>query len=76
MHLTVKRWGNSYALRLTRRDLERFGIKEGSEVDVEIKVAQERIDLSGLPVFRSGKSMTLDQARDDAAAWRVAGWQK
>jgi hypothetical protein len=34
---TIKKWGNSYAIRLTAADLERHGWKPGQEIDFEIK---------------------------------------
>ena len=51
MHATVKSWGNAYAIRLTKADLERHGIKEGQDVEVQI-VASQRRDLTNLPYFR------------------------
>ena len=49
----VKRWGNSLALRLRKKDLERTGISEGDVVRVEIvKVARPGfLDLDSLPTF-------------------------
>jgi antitoxin component of MazEF toxin-antitoxin module len=52
MQVTVKRWGNSYALRLTKADLARFGLREGSLVDVALQPLAAPVDLSTLPTFR------------------------
>lgn len=38
------RWGNSYGLRLTKRDVERLGLHEGSQVDVSLLEKQDRIE--------------------------------
>ncbi len=52
MKAKVKKWGNSYAIRLTKKDLEELGLEKGDEVKVEIKkINRENIDLSGLPTF-------------------------
>lgn len=47
----VKRWGNSYAIRLTKGDLERLGLHEGDAVQVDLQAVAPsgRIDLSHLP---------------------------
>jgi hypothetical protein len=52
MHATVKRWGNSYALRLTKADLHRFGVHEGSVVEFDVQPVRAPVDLAGLPTFR------------------------
>lgn len=55
MDAEVKRWGNSFAIRLSKRDLERLGIHEGDRVEVTIRKAGKngpRISLEGLPTFR------------------------
>ena len=49
----VKRWGNSYAIRLTRREAERLGLREGERVRVRLeKVPAGPLDLTGLPTVR------------------------
>lgn len=55
MDSQVKKWGNSYAIRLPKGEAERLGLKEGDHVDVQVRKATRkrkgRIDLSALPVF-------------------------
>lgn len=56
MDAEVKRWGNSYAIRLPKSEADRLGLKEGDRVEVDLRKAKKRgkkkrIDLSGLPVF-------------------------
>lgn len=49
----VRRWGNSLAIRIRKRDLERAGVTEGDLVKIEILRVTKRgaVDLSGLPTF-------------------------
>lgn len=47
----VKRWGNSFGVRLTKRDLEALDVKEGETVRLIIEKTGGEVDLSGLPVF-------------------------
>lgn len=49
----IKKWGNSLAIRLTKKELEEYGLKEGDEVKIKIeKVKPEgEVDLSSLPTF-------------------------
>lgn len=63
MHATVKSWGNSYAIRLTKSDLRRLGVRPGQGVRVTIEPEPVgRIDLSGMPVWE-GEAVPLDEAR-------------
>lgn len=48
MHATIKRWGNSYAIRLTKKDLARLDLKEGDEVDVQFLSSRRPVDVSDL----------------------------
>jgi hypothetical protein len=61
MHATVKRWGNAYALRLTKADPARFGLHVGSLVEVALQPVRAPVDLAALPTFRD--DLPLDQAR-------------
>ncbi len=48
----VKKWGNSFAIRLTKKELEELDLKKGDEVKIEIKkVDPENVDLEDLPTF-------------------------
>ena len=75
MHATIKRWGNSYAIRLTKSDLDRLGVSEGQEVDLDIRSPTIGIDVASLSAFRDPEHMTLDQARADWAKRRPQDWQ-
>jgi hypothetical protein len=61
MQATVKRWGNSYAVRLTKADLLRFGVHEGSVVDLALQPVRAPADLAALPTFRD--DLPLGEAR-------------
>ena len=36
MKMQIGKWGNSLAVRLPREIVERFGLKEGDSIDVEL----------------------------------------
>ncbi len=47
------RWGNSFGLRLSRRDVERLNLRPGAEVKVTIPVA-DADPTAELPSFNFG----------------------
>ena len=48
----IKKWGNSFGVRLTKKELEEYGLKEGDKIKIKIeKVIPKEIDLSDLPTF-------------------------
>jgi hypothetical protein len=53
VHAKVQRWGNSYGVRLQKRDVEALGLKEGALV--ELKIAPRKggpgLDVSTMPTF-------------------------
>lgn len=55
MESEVKKWGNSFAIRLPKSEAERLGLVEGDHVSVEVRKtrrrAKRRISLDHLPVF-------------------------
>ena len=55
MLAAVKQWGNSYAVRLTSRDLRRLGVQLGDQVEVTVRpLSHHPTGASSLPVFHSG----------------------
>ncbi|HUR62133.1 MAG TPA: hypothetical protein VM286_07195 [Candidatus Thermoplasmatota archaeon] len=65
MFATVKKWGNSYAIRLTKQDLARAGLSVGQQIEFNLRpLPTKRVDLSGLPVVHD--SATDVSARHDA----------
>lgn len=56
---TIKKWGNSYAIRLTAADLQRYGWREGQEVDVEVRPwAMPKLDFTKSPFVPDGDAST------------------
>jgi antitoxin component of MazEF toxin-antitoxin module len=49
----IKKWGNSFGVRLTKKELEEFGLKEGDEVKIQIQKIKPKkeVDLSNIPTF-------------------------
>lgn len=67
----VLRWGNSYGLRIRKADLERAGLKPGEEAVVRLERPAEKIDLSHIRTFHSGRTDTAERHDEvvGAAAW-------
>jgi hypothetical protein len=53
-HKRVLRWGNSFGIRLTRKDLDRLGIQEDDEVDLSIEPCRPQVDWDKLPTLSLG----------------------
>lgn len=55
MDAEVKRWGNSFAIRLPKHEAERLGLKEGDRVTVELSKRKRRradkADISHWPII-------------------------
>jgi antitoxin component of MazEF toxin-antitoxin module len=63
METAIKAWGNSFAIRLGKRDLDRLGLKPGETVEVTLRPLRRSIDLSGLPTVRGRKGETVEDVR-------------
>lgn len=52
----ILRWGDGYGIRLSERDVEDAGLREGQEVVVDVQVRPgQRIDVSDVrPLFEHG----------------------
>ncbi len=63
MFAEVKRWGNSLAIRLTKRDLEQLGVEEGDKVRVQVErlPGSGKVDLSHLPTFHDPDPLTSER---------------
>jgi antitoxin component of MazEF toxin-antitoxin module len=62
MDAQVRKWGNSFAIRVPKSEMERLGLHEGDHVEVSMRKAatrarKKKVDLSHWPTFR-------DPARD------------
>lgn len=62
MYAEVKVWGNSYGIRLGKKQLEKMGIQPGQKVKVLIEPAPGKIDVSWLPKGRAG---SYEAAREE-----------
>jgi hypothetical protein len=56
----VLRWGNSFGLRLSKRDLERLHIQPGSEIPVLVTTPGEPMDPMDAPTFHLGGQAARD----------------
>jgi antitoxin component of MazEF toxin-antitoxin module len=71
----VKRWGNSFAIRLPKSEAERLGVREGDHVEVELRKRPRRkrgskIDLSGMPVLHDTATDVSERHDDYLYGWR------
>lgn len=71
MQVKLRKWGNSWAVRLGKKDLEQLGIQptDGKTLDIQVKDQPRAWDISMIPVFRGGEAMGFKQARE--AAYRA-----
>lgn len=70
LHITSKilRWGNSYAVRLSKPEAERAGLRPGMEIDVSITHPDEPYDVSDVPTFRPVRRRRDDQTDAELGA--------
>jgi hypothetical protein len=68
----IRRWGNSYALRLRKEDFKRFHLREGQQVTARLVAPAPRIDLGKIPTFRGGG---LPRGADREALAGEGYWQ-
>lgn len=56
----ILRWGNSYGIRLSKRDVEEAGLREGEEVVVEVKAREgEKVPLDWLYTYSGGGDLSI-----------------
>lgn len=63
MQAFVKKWGNSYAVRLTKRDLERLGIRPGQRVDLVVQPSGGPVDVAAFPIVRGKRGDSFEEVR-------------
>lgn len=72
MTKTIKPWGNSYGVLLTKAELEQLGLRPGQEVEMQITACgAAKRDLSELPELHLGGRWTpnaIDHALESEAA--------
>lgn len=69
LNVKALRWGNSYALRITKRDFERLGLHEGQTVSVDLVPEDKRIDVRHF-TFHSGHTDTSVRHDEALYGWR------
>lgn len=62
------KWGNSYALRISRRDFERLGLHEGQEIVVDLDPGRRPVEVTWTTFSGDGRSMA--EAHDE----ELYGW--
>ena len=67
MELQAKllKWGNSYALRLTKAEFSKMGLPLGTEVTIDLEPNPISFDVSDLPTFVPVRS----EGAEGEAAW-------
>ena len=53
MLVRLQKWGNSFAVRIPKEEVDRLGLGEGSTVDLDLRLAETvgKIDISDCPTF-------------------------
>jgi antitoxin component of MazEF toxin-antitoxin module len=49
------KWGNSFGLRLSRRDVERLGLEPDKEIEVHVETSPRQTRVEDLPTFDLGR---------------------
>lgn len=66
MLATIKKWGNSYAVRLTKKDLRDLRLKPGQRVEILVQPAartHKPVDISDMPTFSDGQKLSFAEVR-------------
>ena len=48
MTTKIKRWGNSYAVRISKEKVRELGLRDGSQVEIKIRPAHKKYSLDEL----------------------------
>lgn len=70
MIVTVRKWGNSLGILLSKAELEEIGIRENDEV--ELIIARKKnvlMDMAGKLHFKKPTKQLLEEARKDFSKW-------
>lgn len=51
MRAKLLEWGNSYGIRLSRDDVQRFGLRPNHEVRIRLEINSELLRVKDLPSF-------------------------
>jgi hypothetical protein len=47
----IRKWGNTFGIRISRREMQRLRVREGAEVTARVTTHPEPADVSRFPVF-------------------------
>ena len=61
--MLVSKWGDSLAVRLSDEDVARLGLKEGDEVEVEVKRAEPEVLPESDEVLIARRELALERLR-------------
>ncbi len=75
----LRRWGNTFGIAVSRKDVERLHAKAGAEVTARIQVGDASVDFSDAGIFRLGATASRDHEEGAGASveeerkrWRPA----
>lgn len=75
----LRRWGNTFGIAVSRKDVERLHAKEGAEVTLRISAAPVHVDYSDAGIFDFGPTASRDHetrafesVEGDRKRWRRA----
>lgn len=71
----ILKWGNSFGIRLSKKELAASGARPGQDVSVTFDTKPRRIDLSHWPTFDSGRS-DVSKKHDEYFAADLAAEQE
>lgn len=49
-------WGNSYGIRISKDDVQRFGLKPNQDVRIRLEIGKKPLRVQDLPSFDLGKA--------------------
>lgn len=75
----LRRWGNTFGIAVSPKEVERLHAKEGAEVTARIWVGDSKVDFGDAGIFRLGASASREHeegagasVEEDRKRWRRA----
>ena len=75
----LRRWGNTFGIAVSPKDVERLHAKEGAEVTAKIWIGDSKVDFDDAGIFRLGASASREHeegagasVEEDRKRWRRA----
>ncbi len=70
LEVTVRKWGNSFGLLVSRRDAARLGIKENQKLRVKVEEKVNPLqELFGAKLINRPTKIVLKEARENFSKW-------